>query len=431
MKTAKLIELERQRLDLIEEARAALRAIDNNTDAKRAKELEARHDAAMRAIDANALDIDQAKLEAETEEHRAAARPEMGGTAAAGVDGPGAFLSGRRADWVDARGNPVRVLSRADQFSQRSYTGPSVGDLIAAKISGPRNEAEERALSASTNSAGGFTVPEPLAQDFIDLMRRNSSAISAGAITVPMESETLAIARATGDPSVAWRAENAAVSETDPTYDRVTFTAKTLAGGVKMSRELAADSLNIGALVQQQLAAKMALELDRAAIWGDGSGASPTGVTNTSGINTVSMGTNGAAIADYDKLLDAIYELTLDDVPGPYAGIMHPRTQLAIQKLKDSQNNPLTQPEWIRNTPPFVTTAAPIDETEGTADNASSIVFGNFSHLMIGLRQSVEIRIFDQTYAATGQLYVQAWMRADVQLSQPKAFSVLTGVIPA
>jgi HK97 family phage major capsid protein len=431
MKTHKLIELTHRRGELIREARSLLTALKAETNPVKAAELEARHETVMRDFDINQLDIQEAEMEASENEARASNRPGMGAGEAFGVDEPGQFLRGQRSDWIDERGKPVRVLARGDRFADRRGEGPSMGDLIRAKIAGPRNEAEQRALSESVNSAGGFTVPDPLAAEFIDNLRSQSVVMQAGAMTVPMASETLAIARAIGDPAVAWRNENAAVAETDPTYDRVTFTARTLAGGVKMSRELAQDSINIGAMVQQQLAAEMARKLDLAALFGSGTAPEPRGIANTVGINSVAMGANGAAISSYDRLLDAIYELTLNNIPAPFAAVMHPRTQLALQKLKETSTAaPLAMPPWVANTPAFITTSAPITETQGTATNASSILFGNYSMCLIGMRQQVEIRIFDQTFADNGQLYVQAWLRADVQLAQPKAFTKLVGIIP-
>jgi hypothetical protein len=48
---------------------------------------------------------------------------------------------------------------------------------------------------------------------------------------------------------------------------------------------------------------------------------------------------------------------------------------------------------------------------------------------MIGMRTRVEIRVFDSPLASTGQLLVVAWMRADVQLAQPKSFCRLKGIL--
>jgi len=73
----------------------------------------------------------------------------------------------------------------------------------------------------------------------------------------------------------------------------------------------------------------------------------------------------------------------------------------------------------------------PVDEEEGTATVASSIVFGDYRQLMIGMRSQLEIRVDDQPLASTGQMLVVAWLRADIQLAQPKSFCTLTGMSPA
>ncbi|MCR9178722.1 MAG: phage major capsid protein [Erythrobacteraceae bacterium] len=431
MKTPKLIELERQRLDLIAAARAALTAIRSNTNSAKADELEARHDDIMRQFDMNGLDIEAEKMVADEVDQRASYRPNLGSAEAFGVDAPGAYLVGARSAWVDQRGEPVKVLGKGEPMAERSESRVGLGDLVRAKITGARNDAEARALSAGTDSAGGFSVPDITAREFIDRLRARSVVMQAGAMTVPMESGTLSIARLETDPDSAWRAENAAVAEGDPTFGRVLFSAKTLAGKVTISRELAQDSLNVGSMIETAFAQSMAVELDRAALYGTGTSNAPTGVWHTSGINAVSMGTNGAALADYDDLLDTLLALKNSNAADPTAMVANPRTEIALAKLKDADGNPLVPPAMVGRIPLLSTTSAPIDETEGTAENASSIVFGDFRDLMIGMRQQLEIRIYDQPLAGTGQLLVVAWMRADVQLAKPKSFAKLTGIIPA
>ncbi|AOL23977.1 phage major capsid protein, HK97 family [Erythrobacter litoralis] len=433
MKTAKLIELERKSADLRAACRDALHAIGEGIESNTVDEqrkLEREHDKLMNEWELVQLDIADERANATDAEAREARRPGASGTAFGTDDGSASY--GDSYDWTDKRGNPVRVVGRGGSISERRHTGPSVGDLIRAKIAGPRNEAEERALSEGTDSAGGYTVPTPLASDFIDLMRARSVAIRAGAMTVPMDSASLSMARLASDPTVAWRAENAAIAEGDPTFERVLFEAKTIAGKVTLSRELADDSINIGRMIQTALAGAMAVELDKAAIYGDGTSDAPTGVWHTSGINAVSMGTNGAAFtAGYDEILDAILELKNDNAADPTAMIANPRTEIALAKLKDADSNPLTVPGLVSRIPLLSTTSAPVDETEGTATNASSIVLGDFTQLMIGMRQQLEIRVFDHTMTSNGQLTVLAWMRADTQLAQPKSFAKLTGIIPA
>ena len=69
-----------------------------------------------------------------------------------------------------------------------------------------------------------------------------------------------------------------------------------------------------------------ALEVDRVALLGSGSAPEPTGISNVTGVGEVDMGTNGAAITDYDEILDALQEIQDANAQDPTAAIMAPRT---------------------------------------------------------------------------------------------------------
>lgn len=425
MKTAKMIELQRQRHDLIDEARSVTEEI-RTASADKMDSLGKKHDELMRAIDLNRIEMDEEELRAA----QAANRPSMGAAEAlAADDGLGGFSF--PSGWTDQRGNPVRVLDRNERFATERSRGMSFGDHVRALAVGPRNEAERRAMSEGTASEGGYTVPAPLAAEFIDRLRAQTVAIRAGARTVPMTSQSLAIARLDTDPTVTWRLENSLIDDSDPVFSRLLLEAKAVAGIVKVSRELLADTVNASEMLTNAFAQAMALELDRVALWNDGTDDGPIGVAATSGINEVSMGTNGAALANYDKLIDAVYEMQLDNANDPTAAIMHPRTQAALAKLKDSQNNPLTVPDMIARIPRLTTTSASIAETQGSASTASSILFGDFRHLFIGMRDEVQITVLRERYADYGQVGFLCWMRADVQLAHKASFSRLKGIIPA
>jgi HK97 family phage major capsid protein len=335
-----------------------------------------------------------------------------------------------RSGWSDKQGAEIRVLTPKQPFAtSRRVDGPSLGDCLRAMIAGPRNQAERRALSEGTDSAGGFTVPLPLAMEFIDKLRARSVVIAAGARTIDMTSETLALARLDTDPTFAWRAENTEVMPSDPTFSRVLLTAKSLSGMVKVSRELVEDSNNVSAALENAFMKGMALEFDRAALYGTG-GDQPTGVALTSGINSVSMGTNGAALSGYDSLIDTIYEMQLDNAADPTAMIYHPRTGVTLAKMKDGEGNPIIVPKMVADVPRLVTTSMPINEAQGTATTASSILFGDWRELLIGLRASLRVGILRERFAEFHQYAFISYMRGDVQLAHANSFSRLKGIIP-
>lgn len=394
------------------------------------EEQERRERPIYRKIDRLDLDIAEERLKAGDSEARENRRPDQSGEGRGTDDGQD-WLSGPRSQWLDQRGQPVRVYGRGERSATHDEGAVGFGDLIRAKIAGPRNEAEKRALSEGTDSAGGFTVPAPLSAQFVDRLRARSVAVQAGAQYVPMNSATFTMARLQTDPTTGWRAENATIATGDPTFGRVHFEAKSLAGYVRVSRELMADSVNLGAMLENAFARSMAIELDRAAIYGDATGNSPRGVWHTSGISTVAMGDNGAAIASYDKPLETLLALKNANAADPTAMICAPRTEIALATLKDSQNNPLRAPAMVERIPLLSTTSAPVDETQGTADDASSIVVGDFRDLLIGLREDISLSFYETPHATDGQITVIAHMRADIQLARPASFARLVGIIPA
>jgi HK97 family phage major capsid protein len=58
----------------------------------------------------------------------------------------------------------------------------------------------------------------------------------AGATTVPMLTQQQYLARLAGGAGVAWKAEGQPITESTPTFERVTLTAKTLPVLVRLSQ---------------------------------------------------------------------------------------------------------------------------------------------------------------------------------------------------
>ena len=240
----------------------------------------------------------------------------------------------------------------------------------------------------------------------------------------------LAIAKLATDPQATWTAENGSVTESDPTFARVDLTAKKLIGITRLSRELAEDSANVNQMLENAFIQAVSLQFDLAGLYGAGTGAIPTGIVNQVGINAISMAANGAAPTNYDKLIDAIYETQLDNAEDPTAMIWHPRTGATLAKLKDGNANPMSIPEMVARVPKLSTTSIPIDETQGTSTDASSVITGDFTQMLIGMRTNLRVELLRETYAANDQFGFIFGMRGDFALAQPTAFCHLAGLRP-
>ncbi|MBV9931322.1 MAG: phage major capsid protein [Alphaproteobacteria bacterium] len=338
--------------------------------------------------------------------------------------------------WVNAEtGQPVRLFGpqasiRAAAGPFRDPNQPTLGAILTGILLGPKTDAVRNALSTGTDSAGGYAVPTFILPEFIDRLRAATQFVKAGARTLILEGQKVAILRTETDPAATWRAENDAFNVDDPSFSRLDFHARSLGVLVKVPYEMIMDAVNIDAVLVASLIGALSVELDRACFFGSGTGNEPLGLYNTPGINEVSLGTNGAVPSSYDPLVDMLFELENDNVTAPTAAVWNPRTARTFRKLKDSTGQPLEAPAPIDTMPMLSTTSFPTNQTQGTANNCSTVIMGDFGQAILGIREHLTITRLDQTFAANGQVGFLARMRADVGFAHSQSFCRLVGVKP-
>jgi HK97 family phage major capsid protein len=320
---------------------------------------------------------------------------------------------------------------------ERGVESMRFGAIVRALALGDRrhlSDLEQRALEEGTGSAGGYTVPEVLGAGFIDRVRNQMAVMRAGAVTVPMSSDVLHLARlaqpgaytATSPAGSAanWKLENNSIDEASLDLERVTFTARTLPILIKLSVELSEDSSNIDAIIEREMASALALELDRASLLGSGTAPEPKGIRYQSGVTVSSLGTHPT---DYDFLIDAIGDVWAGNHE-PNARLYNSQLATKIAKFKSTVDaQPLRVPDVVAAVPAFRTNQIPM---AGTSPDMTSVFLGDFRELMVGMRTSFRLEVsrvagdsFDKL-----QIAVRAYLRADIQLSHPEAFVVLTNV---
>jgi HK97 family phage major capsid protein/HK97 family phage prohead protease len=334
----------------------------------------------------------------------------------------------------------TRILGRGDSFRSwveersrhpKEFGHVRLGDVLRAMITGPRTDLEKRVLSEGTDSAGGYTVPDILLAQWIDRLRNALVVVQAGATTVPLTSDVTKIARLLTDPTAAWRAENAAVAESDPAFEAVTFAPKSLDVFFKVSRELLEDSINIAEMLEATLVRSFAVEVDRVCLYGTGTPPQPRGLRTTTNVNEVSQGTNGAAITSYDPVLDLLAMLWADNVTEVTTAIMAPRTLATLSKFKEATTNaPLARPAVLAGWRFLQTGNASITETQGGASTASTLFMGDWSQMMLGFRTQMMVEVARELYRGNYQVGYFGHLRMDMQVTHPESFGRLIGIIP-
>jgi HK97 family phage major capsid protein len=338
---------------------------------------------------------------------------------------PGLSLEQRLHDHV-----PV-ALPAGLRFHDLSF-GRAVRSMITGRWDGP----EARVMGTSPGGSGGFLIPQPLSLEVIDLARGQTRVLQAGGRTIPMASKTLDVARLEQDAQPIWKPENAAGTPSDLVLGRLTLTAHTLMALVKISVELAEDAPNAPSLIEHSFAESLALALDAAALHGDPSIAGqdqPRGVRNWPGVPITPA---GAAIADYSLFSKAIETLAAANVPAnvPIGMICHPRTLGTLDRLKDTQGNPMRSPESWTALQKYGTTQ--IATNLGAGTNESEAYLGSWPALWIGMRTEMTVELSREAADATSSafrdlgVWLRGYLRADVLVSREAFFNVITGILP-
>lgn len=290
-------------------------------------------------------------------------------------------------------------------------------------------EGVRAALAGGVDSTGGFAIPSRLAPNILDAMTAASTCLEAGAgITLIDGAKSYTTAAVDGIPAAAWRLEAGNVAESDPSFRGVVATPKSLAFYFKISRELLADGQDLDRALQNVIAQSFALALDKAALRGSGINPEPRGLLNTAGVNAITSGAAGAALAGYSKFFEGAAAILGADHGMPTAAIMAPRSLVKLGGLADSTGQPLRVPGMLETVKLLSTSQIPLNLVVGASTDCSEIYLGNFADMQFIMRETVSIQLLRESFALTGELAFVGHVRADVVVSRPKSFAIITGV---
>ncbi|MFO1306618.1 MAG: phage major capsid protein [Burkholderiales bacterium] len=342
-----------------------------------------------------------------------------------------------RAIPVARAGDDFRIaLGDAFQNSAPSGERHGLGEFLRGIAGMKTHESVRNALSTGTDSAGGYALPQYLQLDMLQALVPTSSLLQAGAGVAVLDdgagggSKSWRIAAINAIPTAAWRSEGGTVATSDPTFRNVDLVPRSLAFQFKVSRELLADAVNLEPALKAVIGQAFAREIDRAGLRGSGTPPEIRGILNTSGIQSVTNGANGASLGTtaYANFITAMNSILAADGPMPTAAIMAPRSLTTLAGLLDTTNQPRRVPPAIEKWQFIPTSQIPTALTVGTSNDCSELYVGDFSKVIFFLREGVAIQKLTELYAATGEVGFVAHVRVDVGVLYPAAMAVVTGV---
>lgn len=278
-------------------------------------------------------------------------------------------------------------------------------------------------MEVGTDANGGYLVPTEYENKIIQGLRENNVMRQLCKV-ITTESERK-IPVAASHTTAVWTAENAAYTESNPSFSQISIDAFKLTDLIKVSQELLQDSaFDIAAYIAEEIAYAFGGAEEEAFCVGTG-GTQPTGVFTANG-GQVGVTTGSAATVTSDELITLIYSLK-----SPYRKnakfLMNDTTVSLLRKLKDGNGAYMWQPSMQAGEPdklngyPLYTSAyAPTITTDALA-----IGFGDFSHYWIADRSGRTIQRLNELFAGNGQVGFVASERVDGKTILPEAIKLL------
>ncbi len=279
------------------------------------------------------------------------------------------------------------------------------------------NEVLRRDLVVGTPTAGGDLVDDVLlAGSFIDLLRNRLAIAQAGATMLTGLQGNVSIPRLTSSATAYWVGENAAPSESQQAIDQINMTPKTVGAFVDYSRRLLLQSsIDVEGMVRNDLARVIALEIDRAAIYGTGSSNQPQGLTNVSGIGSETL-TGTGTFLEYIAMETDVAAANAD--AGALRYIVNATTRGGLKGTKkDAGSGQFVFADNEIN-------GYPVIVSNQLASNDA--LFGDFSMFCMGMWSGLDLTVDPYAGATAGTVRVIALQDVDFAVKQPGAFCLGT-----
>lgn len=331
--------------------------------------------------------------------------------------------------------------------------GEMMRDLAMGKTFNEDYTHGMKAMNPNAGTLGGFLVGTQTAQTILDPLRPEVVAFNAGVVETRIDGiGVYTVPKMTTAPQAYRPGINTSIPDSEAGYDSISAYLRPLAVKVNIPRQmLMATGTNAEEQIQRQLRKSLRLQIDKECFIGVGA---VEGAINTSksimGIravldnvglsaHNVTLATNGRK-PKYDDLINAettIASANVDLEGSSTAFVMHPRDRGTFRRTVDTTGQPLLYPSYADK--PYedligyralTTTQIPNNETVGTANNASTIFFGNFAYAEYVLGSDIELIVDDMTRADSLQVRFIAYLYSDFIVHYPEAFYVMRGVTP-
>ena len=317
---------------------------------------------------------------------------------------------------INALANPGdRKLQEAAAFEREcSEAAATRAGKTAQGIMVPSDVLRRDLTVGAASGAGDLVGVDFRPGSFIELLRNRSALAGLGVTSLTGLTGPVAIPRQTGAATAYWLSESGAPTESQQSVDQVNLTPKTVGAFTDYSRRLMLQaSIDVEQMIRRDLATVLALELDRAGLYGLGSSSQPLGIKLTTGINTVDFAANTPT---YAEVVDMESQIAADNADiGAMAYLMNASMRGAM-KTKDKgtdTGNYLFEPGGTVNG---------YNAVVSNQVAANDVFFAVWNQLIMGMWSGLDLTVDPYGQATSGTVRVIALQDVDYAVRHPESF---------
>lgn len=278
-------------------------------------------------------------------------------------------------------------------------------------------------LSEGVDADGGYLVPDEFERDIVTQLEEENVVRSLAKVITTQHERKIPVAN--GHSVAQWTAENAAYTESNPTFGQKQLDAFKLTDLCRVSVELLQDSaFDIEDYLMKEFARAFGIAEEEAFCVGTGTN-QPSGIFTSNG-GAVGVTAASAAAITADELISLVYALK-----SPYRRnakfLLNDATISAIRKLKDQNGAYLWQPSIQAGQPDrllgYELYTSPY--VPAVAAGALAVAFGDFKNYWIGDRAGRTVQRLNELYATNGQIGYVATERVDGKVILPEGIQLL------
>lgn len=322
----------------------------------------------------------------------------------------GAFINSRLEHPARQRHGDETTLQAFSELNEscRQHSGvPAMGSWVPLSV---------LCRDLTTGNSGAVVTPSVSNEGAHSLLPQ-SAIVGAGATVISGLNGSNFSLPSLGaiDASSAWIADNDAAPVIEPQFGADAIVPHSLAVQITVSRRLLMNtSVDLDALLRRELAQRIAMAIDKAAIAGSGTG-QPLGLLNRTDIQTLAAGTNGLAPTwQHVALLE---EAVMARIGGEQARPVFVTSPALQRKLRTTarvsgQDRMIFEGSDILGYSVIASPNSPDTLTKGTSNACSALVLGSFAEAVIGFWGPAAVDILVDGRSTAGAVKIIA--RADV-----------------